>query len=117
MIKIRRNVFETNSSMTHGLVLMSPDEYNEWELGQLYIHRWLGTDITMTYDDVVKNLKAKGRYVDHLDIDEINELALRDLEMVCFQSWLDDTECFDHFYNQQMIGNQLVCAFGYYGHD
>lgn len=117
MIKIRRSVFETNSSMTHSLVLMSPDEYNEWELGQLYIHRWFGTKAMMTYDDVVKELKAKGRYVDHLDIDEINKLALRDLDMVCLQSWLDDTAYFEHFHDSQMIGNQIVHAFGYYGHD
>ena len=117
MIKIRRNVFETNSSMTHSLVLMSPDEYNEWEIGQLYIHRWFGTETMMTYNDVIKALKAKGRYVDHLDIDEVNELALRDLDMVCLQSWLDDTAYFDHFHNKQVVGNQIIHAFGYYGHD
>lgn len=117
MIKVRRNVFETNSSMTHSLVLMSTDEYNEWELGHLYIHRWFGTETMMTYDDVVKELKAKGRYVDHLDIDVINELALRDLDMVCLRSWLDDTADFEHFHTKQMIGNQIVHAFGYYGHD
>lgn len=117
MIKIRRNVFETNSSMTHSLVLMSPDEYNEWELGQLYIHRWFGTEKTMTYDDVVKELRANGRYVDCLDIDEINELALRDLDMVCIQSWVDDTSDFYHFHETERIGDQLVHAFGYYGHD
>ena len=117
MIKIRRNVFETNSSMTHSLVLMSPEEYDEWKLGRLYIHRWFGTDTMMTYDEIIKELKGRGRYVDHLDIDEINELALRDLDMVCLQSWLDDTAYFEHFYTNQMIDNQLVYAFGYYGHD
>ena len=117
MIKIRRNVFETNSSMTHSLVLMSPDEYNEWKLGQLYIHRWFGKKTMMTYDDVVKELRAKGRYIDHLNIDEINELALCDLDMVCLQSWLGDTAYLEHFHTNQMVGNQLVHAFGYYGHD
>lgn len=117
MIKIRRNVFETNSSMTHSLVLMSPDEYNEWENGQLYIDRWTGTDRMMTYDEIVKELNAKGYYVDHLDIEEINELALCKLNMVCIQSWLDDTDYFYHFQTNQMIGDQLVYAFGYYGHD
>ena len=83
MIKIRRSVFETNSSMTHSMVLMSPDEYN----------------------------------VDHLAIDELTELALRDLAMVCLQSWLDDTAYFEHFHTTKMIGDYLVHAFGYYGHD
>ena len=117
MIKIRRNVFETNSSMTHSLVLMSSEEYNEWELGQLYIHRWSGTKTMMTYDEIIKELKGRGRYVDHLDIDEVNKLALRDLDMVCIQSWLDDTWCFDHFHQSERIGDQTIHAFGYYGHD
>lgn len=33
MIKIRRNVFETNSSMTHSMVLMNDEQYKAWEEG------------------------------------------------------------------------------------
>ena len=117
MIKIRRNVFETNSSMTHSLVLMSPDEYNEWENGQLYIHRWYETEPMMTYDEVVGKLKDKGFYIDHYDPDEISDLAMSQLDMVCLQAWLDDTDDFYHFDDEYEVDGRTVHAIGYYGHD
>ena len=69
------------------------------------------------YHDRIISDKINESKFNELSIDEINELALRDLDMVCLQSWLDDTAYFEHFHTKRMIGNQIVHAFGYYGHD
>lgn len=41
MIQIRKNVFETNSSSTHSLVMCSDDTYVKWVRGEMYYCNWL----------------------------------------------------------------------------
>ena len=36
MINIRRGLFETNSSSTHSLVVMTKKQYNEWNNGEIF---------------------------------------------------------------------------------
>ena len=36
MIQIRKNVFETNSSSTHSLVMAVKSEFDKWEAGEYY---------------------------------------------------------------------------------
>ena len=36
MIQIRKNVFETNSSSTHSLVMAVASEFDKWESGEYY---------------------------------------------------------------------------------
>jgi hypothetical protein len=36
MIQIRKNVFETNSSSTHSLVMAVKSEFDKWESGEYY---------------------------------------------------------------------------------
>ena len=38
--KIRRSVFETNSSSTHSLTICSEDEFEAWKRGELLFKRW-----------------------------------------------------------------------------
>ena len=41
MITIRKNVFETNSSSTHSLVMAEKSEFDKWENGEvLYCNCW-----------------------------------------------------------------------------
>ena len=42
MIQIRRNVFETNSSSTHTITIITEEEYNDWSSGKLLYDRWDG---------------------------------------------------------------------------
>ena len=37
MIKIRRNVFETNSSSTHNMTMCTDNEWVAWEKGEVYL--------------------------------------------------------------------------------
>lgn len=36
MIQIRKNVFETNSSSTHSLVMAVQSEFDKWQKGEVY---------------------------------------------------------------------------------
>lgn len=36
---IRRSVFESNSSTSHSLIVMSPEQYDKWEGGETYFFR------------------------------------------------------------------------------
>lgn len=38
MLNIRRNIFETNSSSTHALVILTDQEFNDWKNNKLYIN-------------------------------------------------------------------------------
>lgn len=41
MIQVRKNVFETNSSSTHSLVMCTSSEYEKWAKGEIYYCDWL----------------------------------------------------------------------------
>lgn len=40
MRKVRRAMFETNSSMIHSLCIVTEDEFNKFEDGELIYDRW-----------------------------------------------------------------------------
>lgn len=37
---IRNGIFETNSSMTHSLVICTKEEMRKWRNGELFLRRW-----------------------------------------------------------------------------
>lgn len=55
---IRMGTFETNSSSTHSLIMMSEEEYKKLETGELYISRY--SKKLVTKEEVFKKLKEKG---------------------------------------------------------
>lgn len=44
MIKTRLNVFETNSSSTHSLIMCGDSEYTAWAKGDMYYCSWFPYD-------------------------------------------------------------------------
>lgn len=40
MIQSRKNVFETNSSSTHSLVMAMDSDFEKWEKGEVYYSDW-----------------------------------------------------------------------------
>lgn len=40
MIQIRKSIFETNSSMTHAMVICSKEEFEKWKNGELLYDRY-----------------------------------------------------------------------------
>lgn len=74
---IRLGVFETNSSSTHTMVIMSEEEYDKWKKGELLKYRWEDKFITKEEnDEVIKRLvedyaKEHNIPVEDVDVDDL----------------------------------------------
>ncbi len=74
---IRLGVFETNSSSTHTMVIMSEEEYDKWKKGELLKYRWEDKFITKEEnDEIIKRLiedyaKEYNIPVEDVDVDDL----------------------------------------------
>lgn len=90
---IRRGVFETNSSSTHSLTMVSKEDYDAWERGEMLLDRWS--------DKLVK----KGEKVKYEDELQTHNEYFYDSEL----------ETFEQSFTTKS-GEEIV-AFGKYGYD
>ena len=114
MFKIRRNVFETNSSSTHTITICSEKEYGEWKKGKYY---W-NTDKLIPAEEIKeKYTRLTGRVLD--DSDESKEDFNEWLHDYGYYSWegVDDMEL--EFYEERFTTehSDTIVAFGNYGWD
>ena len=114
MIKIRRGVFETNSSSVHAMVICSKENFKKLENGELYIDTW--RDKIATREEVIKevfkyvpeeNLRA-------MDEDEFRRV-IRDNGFDTYDHWGRDFNRFNEEYTTEH-GDEIV-VFGNYGYD
>ena len=95
MKKIRRAMFETNSSTTHSLSIVTEDDFNKFENGELIFDRW--------NDRLVDASKV------NLEEDEDE------------QYWSEQEyggECFEtSFYHFTTPSGDKMVAMSYYGYD
>ena len=100
-IKIRRGVFETNSSSVHSLVMCTDDDYNKWKRGEILYDKWAVKLVTL--EDAKKeegDENFKSRFLDYKR----------------FNSWqYMEYETFEQTFKTP--GNEIVHGFGYYGYD
>ena len=81
MKTIRANIFETNSSSTHSMIILTEEEYNKLESGELY----LNDDEVITKEEA-KNIflkdmnKDKYEYDDNLSFEENIKNYLNEFE-------------------------------------
>ena len=133
--KIRRGVFETNSSSTHSLTMCSEDEYEEWKKGELLYDRYSENFVSINSLSPEQKLKAASTYQDEKDDfqknwNELTELAqekyytkyakennLIDEDAITYDEFLrdGDLETFVERYTTKS-GDKIV-AFGEYGYD
>lgn len=70
MIQIRQNVFETNSSSTHSMVMCQDSDYKGWSEGKLYYCQ------NFPYNEKVKDLEKKdSKFYTEEEAKKICELA------------------------------------------
>jgi len=109
MIKIRKGVFETNSSSTHTLTITSKSVYDSWKSGEIYFNSDVGELQTM--EEMQKTYDEDGnRYYDTFE--EYCEENIK-----TYDEWRDDDclETFSHDYTSES-GDKIV-VFGKYGYD
>lgn len=74
---VRLGVFETNSSSTHTMVIMSEEEYDKWNKGEILKYRWEDKFITKEEnDEIIKKLvedyaKEYNIPVEDVDVDDL----------------------------------------------
>ena len=121
MRRIRRNVFETNSSSTHSLTMMMKSDYVRWKNEQLYLFDGSGCgwefvkpvkNRLYTRDEAVEFAKTNKYYGNK----EIDDEILRDIDFI---SWDDDgNEYLESFYKEFTTpSGETIVAFGEYGYD
>ena len=111
MIKIRRGVFETNSSSTHSLTMCNDDVYDKWMSGELYWCSWDQTfaskkDILAEYIASSDLDKALAVMLLHCDTSDVDKNVLQDA--------MDDFDdfCADNGY--YTFDRYFSCSFDYY---
>ena len=60
MKTIRANTFETNSSSTHSMIILTEEEYDKLESGELYLND----------DEVITKEEAKNIFLKHMNEDK-----------------------------------------------
>lgn len=102
-IKIRKGLFETNSSSVHALTMCSQDDFNLWEKGEMIYDKW-NEELVPTKDAILDE--------DDDDYDDYRYLTYDEF----FNSW-DKLE-YETYSDSYVTSNgEKVVAFGYYGHD
>ena len=119
MFKIRKGLFETNSSSIHSLSIISKKDYEKWKNGELYFDEFS----LLTKDEVIEEIK-NDKYA-KVSVDELlNTSEYNFEEEVCkegyytFDKWnkcycSNGFETFKEEYTTES-GDEIV-VFGYYG--
>lgn len=130
MVKIRYNVFETNSSSVHSLIMTDEDTYKKLERGDLMISGYESNfkEEFITYEEAYAALKELfDKYpdaysehgIDNLDNcerDEVEEIMARENIAYSLDRYGgEEFEKYEDFYTSPS-GDKIV-AFGYFGRD
>ena len=115
---IREGTFETNSSSTHSITILSKEDFDRWKNDEnLYLldnNQVEGRLVTR--EEAIDTLKKNPWHssVDWTDEDEVNEILDGDCTFT-FNCWRDQEyyDTYDQEYTTKS-GDQIV-IFGYYG--
>lgn len=91
MKTIRANTFETNSSSTHSMIILTEEEYDKLESGELYLDD----------DEVITKEEAKNIFLKHMNEDKYmydNDLSFEEN----IKNYLDEFEYYPSEYPQSL---------------
>ena len=107
MKQIRQGVFETNSSSTHSLTMVSKEEYEKFAAGELFFY----DDVLVTKEAAIENAK-KWYKKDDLTIEDL----LEDGEVKTLDDIYEgEYETFKQEFTTK--SGDVIVAFGYYGYN
>lgn len=122
VIKMRKGVFETNSSSTHSITMCDESDYEKWVNGELYLARW-------GYKD--KNFITKKEYefelqefineysdkYDTQDKEDLENEFISDYGFLSFEDWCDNFDYETEKTEFTTPSGDKVIALCYYGND
>lgn len=91
MKTIRANTFETNSSSTHSMIILTEEEYDKLESGELYLND----------DEVITKEEAKNIFLKHMNEDKYmydDDLSFEEN----IKNYLDEFEYYPSEYPQSL---------------
>jgi len=114
MFKIRRGVFETNSSSVHAMVICSKADYKKLDRGELYIDTW--SEKLVTREEVIEEVSKyfDRKWLETMSEDEFLDV-IRDNEFDTLDHWNNDFYDFKEEFTTEH-GDEIV-VFGHYGFD
>ena len=126
---IRQGVFETNSSSTHSITIISPEKLKEWKDGKIFYCEDDEVFITAEVykERLLTEIKNRGINIDNIeDVSEIDELLREKYEYyelthigIPFKAWSEDYDRTLESYVETYTtpkGEKIV-IFGEYGRD
>lgn len=79
MINIRRGVFETNSSSTHSISILTEEEDNQWLRGDILRYRWSDKFITKEeYAKKFEELKQQYAKENNIPIEDVDDYDVQE---------------------------------------
>ena len=147
MIQVRQNVFETNSSLTHCLVICKENEYIQWVNGEVmfsvYTHKFLPNSEARKYNasrlrEVLEWIQSRGgdtitsrksqlteEKIQKYEAGELKDtwavFTVHDIDnyYITYEQWQQYVS--NYYYESidevETIDGNKIRAFGYYGHD
>jgi len=109
---IRRGVFETNSSSTHSISIVSKEDYDKWNKGELL----LNDDEFVTVEDAIKEIKRDDPEFNPNNEDEVSK-AFRDYDYQTSEEYQEDEYLETYTRNFTTKNGDKIVAFGKYGTD
>jgi hypothetical protein len=119
--QIRIGVFETNSSSTHSLTIVSSSEYYDWTSGKVLFNN-NSQQPFVTQEEAIALMKVQTwrrdiPNFDKMDEDELVE-ELRDNGFYTYQGYQDTYKYLEYFDQHHTTkGGEELVAFGNFGHD
>lgn len=122
-MSIRRGVFETNSSSTHSITMVSGEDYQKWENGELLFDS--DSKVFLTREEAIKVLKDNDYFMknhkdfDFTDEEETDEMLKEYIYCYTYSAYWDyKCEYYETYTDTYTAKNgEEIVAFGYYGTD
>lgn len=112
MIQVRKNVFETNSSSTHSLVMAIKSDFDKWESGEAYYCEWAWGDLKETFES--------GKFYPAAEVDAYFAAKGEERDSECFVTY--DEFCDSEYlevedYAYTTPNGEVIRAVAKYGYD
>ena len=122
MIQIRQNLFETNSSSTHSLIICRENEFDKWKNGEVYLIADIPWGVETKEVEAMKNktfiskedaIVILEQCADRYNFKDLFYTYNNFFDEDC---WYSNLEKYEEKYTDNQTGVTYV-AFGQYGYD
>lgn len=118
VIKIRRGVFETNSSSTHSITMCTNEEYQKFLKGELYISEC--NDKLLSLEQIKEDFEQANKEWKENHENDLYENIEQYMDCECIKSyvdWEEDDYLESYISNYTTPNGEEIIAFGKYGYD